>query len=129
LPWIDPAAFARRAISTALADRQMATKLQGWVFFDRGLIDAAAALEHITGEPVLPGLAPAHRYHSRIFLAPPWPEIYATDGERRHSFAAATEEYERLLKVYPSLGYEVFILPKVGVIERADFVLRVLTSS
>ena len=49
-----------------------------------------------------------------------------TDAERRHGFAFAVAEYERLLDVYPSLGYEVTILPKVGVSERADFVLSKL---
>jgi predicted ATPase len=38
-------------------------------------------------------------------------------------------EYQRLLDVYPSLGYEVTILPKVSVPERADFVLNVLAAS
>jgi hypothetical protein len=33
---------------------------------------------------------------------------------------------QRLLDVYPSLGYEVTILPKVTVPERADFVLHTL---
>jgi predicted ATPase len=31
-----------------------------------------------------------------------------------------------LLHTYPSLGYEVSILPKVGVEERCDFILRTL---
>ena len=35
----------------------------------------------------------------------------------------ALAEYSRLLETYPSLGYEVLILPKVGVSERADFIL------
>jgi len=46
-----------------------------------------------------------------------------TDRERRHGLDAAIADYSRLLKVYPSLGYEVFVLPKVGVAERVDFVL------
>jgi predicted ATPase len=126
LPWVDAAAFARRAIAMALADRATAAALDGWVFFDRGLIDAAAALQHLTGEPLLPTLAQSHRYHRRVFLAPPWPEIYTTDPERRHGFDAALAEYSRLLKVYPSLGYEIVVLPKVGVAERADLVLTTL---
>jgi predicted ATPase len=31
-----------------------------------------------------------------------------------------------LLEVYPSLGYEISILPRIGVAQRADFVLAVL---
>src|SRR5580700_4828575 len=52
LPWVNEAAFARRAITLALPDRAKAIGHGGWVFFDRGLIDAAAALQHLTGEPV-----------------------------------------------------------------------------
>ena len=98
----------------------------GWVFFDRGIIDAAAAIAHLTGEPALAAIEQTYRYHRRVFLTPPWPELYATDEERRHDFQAALDEYARLLEVYPS-GYEVYILPKVGISERADDVLKVLS--
>jgi predicted ATPase len=126
LPWVDMAAFAHRAITTALADRSSAPASSGWTFFDRSLIDAAIALQHLTREPVLEEFGQTHRYHRRVFLAPPWPELYFTDRERRHSPAVAVNEYYRLLKAYPSLGYEVSILPRVGVVERVDFVLRTL---
>jgi len=129
LPWIDPVAFLRRAVAMALADREAAKELSGWVFFDRGLIDAAAGLQHSTGEEALQALCRVHKYNQRVFLVPPWPEIYVTDKERRHEFGEALEEYSRLLEVYPALGYEVSIVPKVGVKERADFVLKTLTQS
>jgi predicted ATPase len=124
LPWVDAIAFARRAVALALTDLVKASNVSGWVFFDRGLIDAAAAVEHLTGEPVLATIAQEHRFHHRVFLAPPWPEIYVTDLERRHGFDAAVAEYQRLLDVYPALGYEVTILPRIGISERADFVLN-----
>ncbi|MDP9590316.1 UNVERIFIED_ORG: putative ATPase [Shinella zoogloeoides] len=123
LPWRDMAAFAHRAIDLALADRARMQDHPGLVFFDRGLIDAACALEAHGGERVLEGLAAAHRYHRKVFLTPPWPEIYAGDAERRHGFDAALEEYEQLEQAYPRLGYETVVLPKVSVEARADFVL------
>jgi predicted ATPase len=43
------------------------------------------------------------------------------------AWKAAIVEYGRLLTVYPSLGYEIIILPKIGVSERADFILRTLS--
>jgi predicted ATPase len=137
LPWVDMAAFARRVIEVSLADRAAAAAANRlherppheWVFFDRGLIDAASALHHITGEPALERVGRAHRYHRRVFLTPPWPDIYATDAERRHDLDAAIAEYDRLTQAYPSLGYEVIVLPKIGVAERADFILRTLGSS
>ncbi len=123
LPWLDLAAFARRAIAMALADREAMRDQTGLVFFDRGWIDAASALEAQTGEPVVARLAAQHRYNQRVFLTPPWPEIYVGDPERRHGFEAALAEYERLERIYPALGYEMVILPKVPVAERANFVL------
>lgn len=125
LPWVDGAAFARRAMALALADRAEARRMRGWVFFDRGLVDAASALQHLTGEPVLNRIR-HHRYHRRAFFTPPWPEIYATDSERQHGLQDAILEYARLVSDYPSLGYEVVTLPKVGVSERADFILEAL---
>ncbi|MFZ0266133.1 AAA family ATPase [Caulobacter sp.] len=126
LPWVDAAAFARRAVAMALADWETAARLEGWVFFDRGLVDAAAALEHATGEAVLEALGRAHRYRRQVFLTPPWPEIYVNDPERPHGFEAARAEYERLLEAYAALGYAVSILPKTSVAARADFVLETL---
>lgn len=124
LPWIDLAAFARRAIEVAIADHVAASSRPGWTFFDRGLVDAAAALRHATGERLREDLIAAHRYHARVFLAPPWPEIYGTDPERRHGFDDAVAEYNRLATLLPVLGYEIVTLPNVPVRDRADFVLR-----
>jgi len=126
LPWNDPAAFARRAVELALADREAAREVPGWVFFDRGLVDAASALEAATGEPALQALDRAHRYHRRVFLAPPWPQIHAADAERRHDFDAALEEHRRLEAALPALDYEVVVLPRTPVAARADFVLATL---
>ena len=126
LPWADTEAFIRRAMAMALADRAAVAAHAGLVFFDRGLIDAAAGVERLTGEPALAPLRDAHRYHHRVFLTPPWPEIYVTDPERRHGLAEAEAEYVNLLQVYPALGYELVILPQTSVTERADFVEKVL---
>ncbi|MGB6133240.1 MAG: AAA family ATPase [Acidobacteriaceae bacterium] len=126
LPWIDGVAFARKAMELSLADRAIAEQRRGWVFFDRGVIDAAAAFQHLTGELVLDQLRRAHRYNRHVFLAPPWPEIFETDQQRRHGFAEAVAEYDRLRVVYPSLGYEINILPKTDIQSRADFILAAL---
>ena len=128
LPWIDPIAFLHRAIAMALADRASVDTPDEWVFFDRSLIDSAVGHQHLTGEPVLITLGQLHRYYQRVFLTPPWPQIYVQDKERRHTLDSAMAEYSRLLEVYPSLGYDLSIVPKVGVEERADFVLSTLNN-
>jgi predicted ATPase len=126
LPWTEPEAFLRRAFDLALADRIEASRAEGWVFFDRGIVDAAAGLERSCGGSMSAPLGASHRYHRRVFLTPPWPEIHVTDDERRHGLEEAIAEYEHLRDVIPALGYEVTLLPKVGVAERADFVLAML---
>ncbi|QOZ34846.1 AAA family ATPase [Bradyrhizobium sp. CCBAU 53421] len=126
LPWVDTAAFLRRAIDVALNDMAIAKFHSGWVFFDRGLVDAASALQALTGEPALRRICSDHRYHARVFMTAPWPEIYVTDAERRHGFEAATAEYQRLMQALPTLGYDVINLPKISPSARADFVLAML---
>ena len=126
LPWIDAPAFARRAMAMARADRVEAQSASGLVFFDRGLIDAAAALQQLTGEAVLAALRHSDRYNRSVFMTPPWPEIYRVDDARRHDFTAAVAEFDRLSAVYPALGYAVHLVPKTGVGKRADFVLSTL---
>ena len=122
LPWVDAAAFARRAIAMALADRAAVADVDAPVFFDRSLIDAVAALVHLGTDRGERALLDVHRYHRRVFLAPPWRDIFEGDRERRHSFEAAVAEYERLAAFYPETGYEVSILPRTTVRERADLV-------
>jgi AAA domain len=98
----------------APADRASAVALDGWEFFDQGLIDAASGRQHLTGEQVLATLARIHRYHRCVFLTPPWREIFMVDRERRHAFGTAVAEYSGLLQVYPSPGYGPIVLPKLG---------------
>lgn len=125
LPWVDMEAFARCAVAMSLEDRDKAPAT-GWVFFDRGLIDAASALHAVCADGLLHDLKSHHRYNRLVFLTPPWPEIYVSDGERQHDFAAAVSEYDRLIRDYRALNYETVVLPKVSVIERADLVLDML---
>ncbi len=110
----------------SLDDRRTAAECAGWVFFDRDLVDAAAALQHHTREPVLEPLGRAYRYHRQVFLAPPWPALFANDRERRHTLDDAVAEYERLVRAYALLDDEALLLPQVSVSERADWVLATI---
>ena len=124
LPWVNLTAFAKRAIDIAAADRKRTADESGWVFFDRGLVDAAVALQHSAGQSAQKTLASFERYYDKVFLTPPWPEIYSNDDERQHSLDEAVIEYDRLVIAYRELEYETIVVPKVSVGERADFVLR-----
>jgi predicted ATPase len=128
LPWADLDGFIALTVSRAIYNLVSAARLRRPAVFDRGIIDQIAGFEQL-GRPVPPALAAAaERFpcHRRVFLVPPWPEIFANDGERRHGFATAEEAYEGLLQAYRRRGYETMILPKATVADRADFMLDAL---
>lgn len=126
LPWADVGAFVARLVAMARADYAAAAANPGWTFFDRGLFDAVSALGDLNGTPLPAAELDGYPYHNTVFLTPPWPALYATDDERRHDFATAEGEYQRLLRDYPAQGYSPVILPKLPVTDRADFIERTL---
>lgn len=117
-PWVDAAAFARRALSMSIDDYNGA---QGVTFFDRGIVDAAVAIKATGGEPPADVIATCR--YDQLFLAPPWPEIYVNDADRRHSLETALRDYERVRQAYIDAGYDPIILPRDIVTVRADFLL------
>lgn len=130
LPWLNAERFIDLVIAHATQQLVHAREEGGLAFFDRSLIDAANSFPQ-RGLPIPPSLLQAlneHPYHRQVFMAPPWPEIFGQDTERKHDLATATQEYEWLLKTYPRLGYEIVTLPKIPVQARADFVLDHLGS-
>jgi len=129
LPWVDLAAFARAALATSEIDRNALGERAGWIFFDRGLIDAAAALAFASGDDPGTLLRDAPRFHRHVFVTPPWRRIFVSDAARRHGWRDAVAEYDRLVSTYTQLGYAVIELPRVDVRTRADFVLDRLERS
>jgi predicted ATPase len=102
-----------------------AARGDGLAFFDRGIVDQVSGFEP-PKRPMPPHLeraAQRFRYHRRVFFLPPWPQIYRTDAERRHSFEEALASYEPLRRAYERFGYEVVEVPKLDTAARADFVL------
>jgi predicted ATPase len=126
MPWHDPAGFARRAVALALDDWEQSAITSGTVFFDRGLVDAIEALRHVTGTEPPEAVGLGARYDPLVFLAPPWPDLFAPDADRRHDLTTAIAEYERLHAAYPALGYRPVLLPDVSVADRVAFVLETL---
>lgn len=123
LPWVNAEAFARRAVALSLADYKAAQALPGRVFFDRGLGDALAALDHATGQVGTDTAAVRTLFDPRVFMLPPWPEIFVHDAERQGGWDEAVAEYERLCAFYPRLGFAVVTVPKMPVPGRVDRIL------
>lgn len=126
LPWVNLRAFALCAVDMARKDLQKLPTSDQPVFFDRGLIDAAVALQFAGGDPYFQTLGHSKHYAQSVFLAPPWPEIFHQDDERKHDFSAAEEEYYRIKDALEELEYDICLLPKISIEQRVEFVLRSL---
>ena len=128
LPWKNVVKFAELCVSRAMYFYNAALLLDAPVFFDRSVIDNISGIERLElPVPVyFPKTLRQYRYARRVFLVPPWPEIFAQDTERKHSFTEAEQEFYGLQQAYQANHYEVVLIPKLSVHERADFVERAL---
>ncbi|GAA2429496.1 AAA family ATPase [Actinomadura vinacea] len=128
LPWNDPGLFAELMLSWEMRSYALAAEGAGPVFFDRGVPDVVGYLR-LEERPVPAHVAEAarrFRYHRRVFVAPPWPDIYRRDEERKQSLDVAERTYESMVETYREYGYELVELPRSPVEERARFVLESL---
>jgi predicted ATPase len=126
LPWRDPALFAELMLAWELRSYRWALDQPGPVFFDHAVPSVASYLR-LTGLPVpdhVTAAVAAFPYHPRVFVAPPWPEIYRTDEERHQDLAEARRTYDVVVETYTGFGYRLVELPRVDVAERLRFVLR-----
>lgn len=124
LPWENATKFAELCVSRAMYFYNAALLLDAPVFFDRSVIDNISGMERL-GLPIPAYFSQTlvrYRYASRVFMAPPWPELFTQDAERRHSFADAEQEFYVLQQAYKANGYEVILIPKMSIQERAEFV-------
>jgi predicted ATPase len=122
VPWIDAKACCDLTTARDIADFDSLAGETGRVFFDRGLIDMYGA----NGVPPSRALTEAirtRRYNRRVFVFPPWQEIYGTDAERRQDWSEMQAVFEQILRTLPELGYEAVVVPKASLEARATFVL------
>ena len=109
-----------------MRSHEMLKGQEGPVFFDRGVPDVIGYLE-LVGLAVPRSMlraAELHRYNPRVFIAPPWPEIFRNDQERRQDFDEAVRTYEAMRRVYQRLGYDLVELPRKLLEARVRFVLN-----
>lgn len=102
LPWSDRRAFAELMLSWEMRSYRAALSLSGPVTFDRGVPDVLGYLR-LSNLPI-----PSHvnnasrifRYHRRVFIAPPWPQIFEIDAERKQSFEEAQATHKIMTETY-----------------------------
>ncbi len=127
LPWKNLGKFLDLALSRYIHQFMITEESKKFVFFDRGIADAIDLNDK--GNQHFWNAANKFRYNQKVFLVPPWEEIYKNDSERKHSFQEAIKEYESLLIKYKKLDYEVVIIPQDSVQNRVDFIISNLTKA
>ncbi len=126
LPWIDPALFAEMMLDWEMRSYDIARTKVGAVFFDRGVPDVAGYLR-LMGLPIPEYVRKAvevFRYNRRVFIAPPWKEIFCQDRERKQDFDEAVRTYDALAVTYSEFGYELVEIPRAPIPERVHFILQ-----
>ena len=127
-PRPDPLAFAQEILRRDTEKYRAHGGESGWVFFDRGLVEALAMIHDVAPLTTvqLDATLRAYPFHSSVFILPPWKAIYTTDAERDHSFPWVEHVHERLVQWYRSCGYVLHEVPRLPVAARAEFLVRVL---
>lgn len=125
LPWKNLPAFSEVVLEKRFLQYQLCKGEQP-VFFDRGVPDILAYLR-------FDGFAPANsilqvlritKYQPKVFITPPWKEIYCVDSERMESYEKACLLHDAIEQTYTDLGYSLIEVPTGSISQRVEFILN-----
>ncbi|NHN25225.1 ATP-binding protein [Flavobacterium jejuense] len=98
------------------------------VFIDRGLPDVIAYMDFVGNSyPEAFHKACLENKYSRVFVLPPWEEIYVSDKERYESYEEAVLIHKHLEKTYNEYGYQLIEVPKDSIENRVTFLMNEIT--
>ena len=122
----DPLLFSEKLLEGRVNQFKEAHKNKAsLVFLDRGIPEVLAYLD--SGNTPYPNhftKACEDNQYDRVFIFPPWEEIYTSDNERYEDYQEALKIYPFLKAAYDRFGYESIILPKDTIENRISFVLE-----
>lgn len=95
------------------------------VFLDRGIPDVLAYMHYI-GDAYPAAFEDACKNHiyTKVFILPPWEEIYLSDNERYESYEQARLIHNHLVETYQKYGYNLIDVPKADIENRIVFILN-----
>jgi len=125
LPWENMEGFAVKCFNRM--HEQLMNQHEFPVFFDRGIPDIIAYLKSKNLPVRFDYAGYASFYNARVFICPPWQEIFVNDQQRPESFDDSNYIHQLLQKIYRNLNFEVVEVPRLSVNERANFILSCLT--
>lgn len=123
-PWQDLETFSQIVLQKRIAQFDNAEK--EIEFYDRGIIDIIAYMrkDDLKINPDWIRIAKEYRYFNKVFIAPPWKEIYHKDDERMEDYHTSTDVHKFMVNTYKSFDYEVILIPKSKVSDRINFIQK-----
>lgn len=125
LPWKNKAKFQERVLYRQLESYKEVDPKK-ITFFDGAPLDLIAYIQR-AGLEVSPELqveAEKATFNNKVFILPPWREIYHTDTERKQSYQESVDVYNAIYKTYKNYGYELIEVPKTNLQDRVKFIFN-----
>ncbi|NGY38437.1 ATP-binding protein [Flavobacterium sp. XN-5] len=94
------------------------------VFIDRGIPDVLAYMHYIGDSyPAFFDTICKEHVYTKIFILPPWEEIYVSDEARYENYEQAKLIQSHLIETYEGYGYSLIEVPKDTINNRILFIL------
>ncbi|RZS90692.1 AAA family ATPase [Aquimarina brevivitae] len=122
----DPLAFNKKILNGRIAQyKEGSNQTNDLLFYDRGIPDVLAYMDFFN-QPIAAHFSKACKeyIYNKVFLLPPWKEIYKVDEERFESFDQAQEIHKHLEETYTRFGYQCLTVPLDTVDNRVSFILN-----
>ncbi|HHF2887803.1 AAA family ATPase [Vibrio diabolicus] len=128
LPWLDKTAFRDEMVLEEINNYENFGDTE-ITLYARSIIDSYgySKLERIPISELLLAKCGEFDYCRKVFIFPPWEEIYENDTERKQDFNEAVATYNEMVSAYTEFGYDLIEVPKASVKERAQFIVSKLS--
>jgi predicted ATPase len=129
-PRPEPADFAREILRKDDEKYHRSLRSKGPIFYDRSAVEALAMVHEASpfSEIELKGKLSGYTFHQKVFVLPPWQDIYVTDAERDHTFTHAVTVHAQIVRWYTWCGYQINEVPRLEVGQRVSHVLQALAN-
>jgi predicted ATPase len=123
-PWGNTETYKKLMLEQSIKD-YLGADNKTTTFFDRGIPDTLCYSrllgQAVTDEEDL--AAKQYIYNKKVFMLPPWREIYTTDTERKQDWQEALRTYGVMKETYFGYGYEIIEVPRTIIEDRAAFII------
>lgn len=127
LPWKNKTLYAELMFEASLNTYQKIVNetYAKTVFFDRGILDTICYrnMENMPVSEELNKLVNSQPYNRKVFILPPWEDIYQTDNERKQTWKEAVYTFDKMKQTYLEYGYDAIEVPKKSIEHRCEFVI------